>query len=723
MVLFSCDRKSIPREPGLTYQGAIDFENWDFENHGTVSLSRNWEFYPNELLINSSSTSLELECQFTSPNETSKECHGGVVSRSGWEKLQANHFLSQVKIPHSWNEPEMSAKGVGLYRIRLVGIRGRVTLYSPKSIGFPNARIWVKENDHYILKQKIGEVSEDGNKSKDDHFLGTFSSESPSEILVELSNSRYRNASFFSPLILGKNDQINSERDSNHFSIIISIGIMAMTGVYHFIVFFFRKRGYFVLFFGLMSISVSIRVLLSSEIIYLIYPNLNYLFWMKLEYAMILVIPIMGFFYMNSLFEKDLSIRMYVISLSIPFLMLLFISVVSIDTMTSNLPYIQIPAIFFMIYLSSLLIMNFNSSSYQSRLASRILTLLALLYAGSAIHDMMMYSGYFQGRDMIGYGSIVFELGNAFLLAKINSRSWENAELISIELQKEFAERMNLQKKSKELQLEKNELSEELYLASQNLIHAEKLSSLGALVSGITHEINNPVNFIEMSRFQEKEEMEELKQYLVSLIPEGPEGLSFKNQLENKFQSLFSLNDQIKTGVNRVIDINKSMRNASRMDQEIEPQVAFAEVIEETLVILGSRIKEFTIIKDLDKSITAPGRRSQIGQVIMNLVTNACDAILEKQESDGKRFEGLLRISLKKDDSHAIILVEDNGTGIPPSHRDKILSAFFTTKKAGAGTGLGLSIVGKILESHNATMKISDSEWGGAKFSIFFPNA
>jgi signal transduction histidine kinase len=275
----------------------------------------------------------------------------------------------------------------------------------------------------------------------------------------------------------------------------------------------------------------------------------------------------------------------------------------------------------------------------------------------------------------------------------------------------------------KEAEQTLNKLKLELQTASNQLIQAEKLSSLGAMVAGIAHEINNPVNFIEMSRFQEKAEMDELKNYLYGLVPEGPEGEAFKKSLDLKFKSLYDLNDQIQTGVKRVVDINHSMRNAARTDLTKTPNVDISDLIRESLLILGGKTKEFIIerVEEPVRGVTC--KRSQIGQVIMNLVSNAADALKEKKDRLGSDFLGKIRVGIKNlNHDQIMISVEDNGDGIPVEMRPKVMEAFYTTKPAGVGTGLGLAICGKIISDHKGEISIEQSQdLGGAFFQMILP--
>lgn len=279
---------------------------------------------------------------------------------------------------------------------------------------------------------------------------------------------------------------------------------------------------------------------------------------------------------------------------------------------------------------------------------------------------------------------------------------------------------------------EQERVSKELEEASFQLIQAEKLSGLGAMVSGIAHDINNPLNYIESARYEEEKKHELLQKHLMSFIPEGDEGDEFRENLVARFAELNELNAEIKTGVSRIIEISKSMRNASRSDTEKTSGVNLAQVIEEAIIITGHKLVPFQVTKKFPLTIeTITCNRSQVGQVIMNFLSNAADSLNEYCETHSS-YQGHIQIELEiksqanenqSAQSVAIISVSDNGGGIPEEHRDKVLNAFFTTKKAGHGTGLGLAISSKVAEQHQGSVQVSKgltNEKGGygAKFSL-----
>jgi hypothetical protein len=714
VLLFSCSGSKNPQNTPFTSVEGWDFSDWDFEKDGSVELSQGIQFFPNKLLSEGDEFP-SVGCQFYVNQTTppSPRCNDSKLSKEAGDILLGKDTPILVSSGHHWDFPETGNMGYAVYRIPIKGIQGRVTVYSEKINFFPNFRIWIYKDSKLELMAKAGFVSKDLSRSQYGSAQLVFSWEGSADLLIESSNSRFRIAGMTDPLILGDPIQIQKQRDRGILSNMAISGLVMMTGLYHVIFYFIIRKNSFLLSFGIYSILVSLRSLITNDV-FLNYAEFDPLLLLKWEYGSLPLIVFASSKYVHGLFENKGS-RMVEISITlISSLFFVVLMVGDIEYLSSYLICLQIQILVNILYSIFIMILSFNSTSFQSRLASRTLLSLVVFYFIIVIHDVLLTNGMIKGYELLGLGAVVFELGNAVLLAKINARAWENSEVLSSTLQKEFLDKMELQKK--QTQSEKDLLS-----ASDQLIQAEKLSSLGAMVSGIAHEINNPVNFIEMSRFQEKEELEDLKKYLFELIPDSEESRPFRLSLEKKFQSLEELNSQIQTGVKRVVDINHSMRNAARMDLQKEKNVNLSEVIEESLLILGAKTKEFQIQKNLDQNCTAEVRRSQIGQIVMNLVSNSADAIKEKKETDHPGLNGIIQVSLYLKDGTAFLVVEDNGPGIPEENRDKVMNSFFTTKKVGVGTGLGLAIVGKIVEGHQGKIEISTSNLGGAKFTVQIP--
>lgn len=263
---------------------------------------------------------------------------------------------------------------------------------------------------------------------------------------------------------------------------------------------------------------------------------------------------------------------------------------------------------------------------------------------------------------------------------------------------------------------------DEIILTTSQFLQVEKLSLLGAMLAGITHEINNPLNFVSMAKDSLKDEISDLDSTL-KILTEDPEAAEMRIQFEKKFESLYKLISDIELGLNKVSTINSSMRNYARFDQTIDQSVNIREIIEETEIILANKLKRWSYSKYIDSDLPFIScNRSQISQVIANLISNACDSLSEMKLKD-KSFKGILKTKISLFSEKKIrIEVEDNGTGLKTEIQDKIFEPFFTTKSKSEGMGLGLTISLNIVKNHQGTIQstISD-DLGGAKFIVELP--
>lgn len=253
------------------------------------------------------------------------------------------------------------------------------------------------------------------------------------------------------------------------------------------------------------------------------------------------------------------------------------------------------------------------------------------------------------------------------------------------------------------------------------LIHSEKMASLGQLVAGVAHELNNPIGFI----YANFPHLEEYTKDLLSLIEELrqlPLEDAQKAIVEQKIKAIdleFIKEDTLKiirsgqSGASRIKEIVSSLRSFSRLDEAELKSVMLEDGINDTLAILNHQIRNrVEVIKDYQLNHPVLCRAGQINQVFMNIIYNALQAI------DGS---GSLRISTRKEDEFAVISVADSGKGIPPDVITKIFDPFFSTKKVGEGTGLGLSISYGIIESHGGHIEVTSELGKGTTFIIYVP--
>ena len=245
----------------------------------------------------------------------------------------------------------------------------------------------------------------------------------------------------------------------------------------------------------------------------------------------------------------------------------------------------------------------------------------------------------------------------------------------------------------------------ELQSTHAQLVQAAKMASLGELVAGVAHEINNPLAFV-------LSHLDTVRRKCAQLDAEVPE-LHVAPALE-KWQRANDRLREVTPGLERIRDLVVKLRTFSRLDEGELKRVSIRECVESVLTILHHRMKEVTV----ETSFGAPDEiacyASLLNQALMNLISNAIDAM---------EHRGTLRITTGADGKDYTIVVCDTGPGIPVELRDRVLDPFFTTKPVGEGTGLGLSITYSIVRKHMGTLELSEAEGGGACITIRFPLA
>ena len=277
-----------------------------------------------------------------------------------------------------------------------------------------------------------------------------------------------------------------------------------------------------------------------------------------------------------------------------------------------------------------------------------------------------------------------------------------------------------LESRVKDRTHELSETLQKLKNAQSQLVQSEKMSSLGLLVAGIAHELNNPISSVYVNTRM----LNEYATDLVNVIDFANKNSSTDDsQLENMLQDidydyikgdLFDLLNAQEDAAKRIRDIVLSLRTFSRLDEAEIKAVDLNQSIDNTISILRHEIKDRISLEknyQLQKNVECfPG---EINQVFLNILANAAQAI------EGK---GNICISTSlTSDNMAEICIADDGPGLPQSVMDKVFDPFFTTKAVGVGTGLGLSISYGIIEKHKGKVSVENISPHGAKFIIKVP--
>ena len=275
----------------------------------------------------------------------------------------------------------------------------------------------------------------------------------------------------------------------------------------------------------------------------------------------------------------------------------------------------------------------------------------------------------------------------------------------------------------------------DLQQAQLQLVQSEKLSTLGQLVAGVAHEINNPVGFIHGNIQHANEYIRDLLElvqlYQIQFPQVTPEIEAKAKEIDLEFliEDLPKLLCSMEVGTERIREIVLSLRNFSRHDEAEFKQVNIHEGIDSTLAILQHRLNSKTnntkieLIKEYGNLPQVECYAGKLNQVFMNILANAIDALEDVLSCEKYNSSPTIKISTKLiTPDKVVIRIIDNASGIPEEVQKRIFEPFFTTKPAGKGTGLGMSISHQIItEKHNGSLRCISTPGKGTEFIIEIP--
>jgi len=262
---------------------------------------------------------------------------------------------------------------------------------------------------------------------------------------------------------------------------------------------------------------------------------------------------------------------------------------------------------------------------------------------------------------------------------------------------------LDRERRAKEvLEEEVHARTKDLMTAQAQLIHQEKMSSLGRLVAGIAHEINNPVNAIVNTIGPLEEAIGTME----------AEDVSKRREAADDIREMVRV---VQRGAHRTKDIVRALHNYSRTDDESVVEFDLNRGIDDSLELLRHMIKgNVEVVRNYGSVGKLRAHAGQLNQVFVNLIVNAVQAL-------GGRTDATIWIETRERDGRALISLRDNGPGIPPEVLPRIFDPFFTTKDVGEGSGLGLSIVHGIVERHGGTIEVHSKVGQGTTFTVSLP--
>jgi len=287
----------------------------------------------------------------------------------------------------------------------------------------------------------------------------------------------------------------------------------------------------------------------------------------------------------------------------------------------------------------------------------------------------------------------------------------------------------------KALEAELKARLKEIQETQKHLIQSEKMSALGQMVAGIAHELNTPIGYATNNMLIIRDRFRNISSLLRKALE--AHDCIYSNQLEQAFAkmqevahspngTIAELDETIRrtdrlfagvsSGLEQMVNLVKSMRNFSRLDEAEMKKADINEGLRSCLLMIGHQFKDKNIeltteYGDIPMVDCFP---AQLNQVFLNLISNAIHAVEEKTE-------GKIHVSSSLEEGYVVVRVKDNGKGIPKHIQDKIFDPFFTTKPVGKGTGLGLSICYNIVQKHKGQLYFETTEGVGTTFIVKIP--
>jgi two-component system NtrC family sensor kinase len=269
-----------------------------------------------------------------------------------------------------------------------------------------------------------------------------------------------------------------------------------------------------------------------------------------------------------------------------------------------------------------------------------------------------------------------------------------------------------------------SEKNAQIVQTQQQLVQAEKMASLGTLTAGVAHEINNPNNFVNVGSQNLRVDVGRCHQFMIDLAGDNADE-AILAEFRLQFAPLYEHIDTIIGGSERIKAIVEDLRTFTQFGSFVEKTVNISECLRATVNLVREKYRKVTdFVLDLDLNTTLHCFPTQLNQVFINLIINACDAIKASQAAvtNPKEWQiGTVTITCQQHDEHIELKFKDDGCGMSEPTLGKLFEPFYTTKEIGEGSGLGLSVSWGVVEQHQGQLDVSSELGVGTCFTLLLP--
>jgi signal transduction histidine kinase len=523
-------------------------------------------------------------------------------------------------------------------------------------------------------------------------------------------------------VLCGSQHELTRKMVKENIHLIILGSLFLATGIISILIFIKRRQEKIHLAFGLFSLCLGIMAIYEAR-------ELRQLFFDRssLADAIFILVPFFmpGWLcmYFESIFGsgyKSIIRRLWQIHLiyAILCLSVLILNFVPFSAM-------QMHYILYLMALTTMLVLFSTSVFYaiKGKPEARIITIGFAAFFIFGIYDilgggLLIIPSW--SRVAYPWGMLVFIFTLGFVIERRFSEAHRKLGEYSLTLEQKVEERtQELSEKNKELEQTLQKLNE----TQSQMVMQSKMASLGDLVAGVAHEMNNPVGVIHSTADNANRGLNKLRDLFqkvsewVRLLGLGDHRIEEFSHSEDQIQQSFDLlgrNQEVITiASDRVANIVGSLRSFARLDEALFQQVDIHKNLDTTLTLMQHELRDkVTVIKRYGEIPQIQCYPNELNQVFMNLLQNAAQAVEQK---------GTITVSTYTDDTCVFIKISDTGKGIPSEDLTKIYDPGFTTRSGGVGKGLGLSIVYNIIHKHHGNIEVNSEVDKGTEVVIALP--